>query len=257
LDQSARWPVDLPTEIEMPDILEKWEVLPHGPLVEVDEGILTVPGEIVMPLGRFPRRMTVIALAGCGTAIYSAIALGDAEMARIERMGKPRILIVPSDAHRMDAPIWKQRYPDLRILTPPGAEDKVAELIPVDSTSDILNDPAVAWSIVPGTGGHEGALVVRRGGRVTIVCNDVIGNVAHPHGIGAQIMGRLMGFGVSEPQVPRVIKHRIVDDPKALAGQFRAWADEPGLARVIVSHGDVIEENARQALIALADKLDG
>ena len=241
----------------MPDILEKWDVMPHGPLVEADDGILTVAGEIVMPLGRFPRRMTVVALAGGGTAIYSAIALDAPEMARIEAMGPPAILIVPSDAHRMDAAIWKQRYPDLRVLTPPGAAQKVGDVVPVDAITDILDDPQVRWEIVPGTGGHEGALVVRRAGGVTIVCNDVIGNVAHPHGIGAHIMGRLMGFGISEPQVPRVIKHRVIDDPKALASQFRAWANEPKLVRLIVSHGDVIEENAGEVLLKLAEKLEG
>ena len=241
----------------MPDILEKWEVMPHGPLVEVDDGIMTVAGEIDMPLGHFPRRMTVVALAGGGTAIYSAIALDAGEMARIEAMGPPAILIVPGDAHRMDAAIWKQRYPDLRVLTPPGAAQKVGEVVPVDPVTDRLDDPAVRWEIVPGTGGHEGALVVRRAGGVTIVCNDVIGNVAHPHGIGARIMGRLMGFGVSEPQVPRVIKHRVIDDSAALAGQFRAWAEEPGLVRLIVSHGDVIEEHAREVLLKLAEKLEG
>ena len=116
----------------MPDILEKWDVMPHGPLVEADDGILTVDGEIVMPLGRFPRRMTVVTLAGGGTAIYSAIALDAPEMARIEAMGPPAILIVPSDAHRMDAAIWKQRYPDLRVLTPPGAAQKVGDVVPVE-----------------------------------------------------------------------------------------------------------------------------
>jgi len=242
----------------MPAILEKWEVMPHGPLVAVDDGILTVAGEIMMPLGRFPRRMTVVALSGGRTAIYSAIALDEPEMARVEAMGRPAILIVPGDAHRMDAGIWKQRYRALRVMAPPGARERVAEAVPVDvTTSDILDDPAVDWTIVPGTGGHEGALIVRRPAGITIICNDVIGNVAHPHGIGAQIMGRLMGFGVSAPQVPRVIKHRVIDDPKALAGQFRAWAELPKLARVIVSHGDVIEENPRQALLKLATKLEG
>jgi hypothetical protein len=241
----------------MPAILEKWDVMPHGPLVQIDDGILTVAGEIEMPLGRFPRRMTVVALAGGGTAIYSAIALEAPEMALIEAMGPPAVLIVPGDAHRMDAAIWKQRYPRLRVLAPPGAAAKVGEVVPVDATTDILDDPAVRWTIVPGTGGHESALTVRRAGGVTIVCNDVIGNVAHPDGIGARIMGRLMGFGVSEPQVPRVIKHKVIDDEAALAGQFRAWANEPDLARVIVSHGDVIEENAREVLLKLAERLDG
>jgi len=241
----------------MPAILEKWEVMPHGPLVEVEDGILTVAGEIVMPLGRFPRRMSVVALTGGRTAIFSAIALDEPEMARIEAMGRPAILIVPGDAHRMDAKIWKQRYPELRVMAPPGARERVAEVVPVDATtSDILDDLAVRWTIVPGTGGHEGALTVRRPRGLTLICNDVIGNVAHPHGLGAKLMGRLMGFGVSEPQVPRIIKHRVIDDPEALAGQFRAWAAEPDLARIIVSHGDVIEDDPREVLLALAAKLD-
>jgi hypothetical protein len=242
----------------MPDILEKWEIMPHGPLHAVDDGILTVTGEIEMPLGHFPRRMTVVALAGGRTAIYSAIALDEEEMARIEAMGRPSILIVPSDAHRMDAGIWKQRYPSLRVVTPPGARERVAEVVPVDATtSEIFDDRSVDWTILPGTGGHEGALVVRRPAGVTILCNDVIGNLAHPHGLGARIMGTLMGFGVSGPQVPRVTKHRIIDDPKALAGQFRAWANEPALIRLIVSHGDMIEDDPRAVLLRLAERLDG
>ena len=242
----------------MPAILEKWEVMPHGPLVAVDDGILTVAGEIEMPLGRFPRRMTVIGLTGGRTAIFSAIALGEEEMARIEELGRPSILIVPSDKHRMDAGIWKQRYPEMRVIAPPGARAGVAEVVPVDATtSDILGDASVRWTIVPGTGGHEGALTVRRPGGVTLVCNDVIGNVAHPDGIGAKIMARLAGFGVSEPEVPRVVKHMMVDDPRALAAQFRSWAAEPDLARIIVSHGDVIEESPHEVLLTLAETLEG
>jgi hypothetical protein len=241
----------------MPQILERWEVQPHERLEELELGLLSVVGEIRMPLGNFPRRMSVVGLAGGRTAIFSAIALDEPEMARIEAMGRPAILIVPGDAHRMDAKIWKQRYPELRVMAPPGARERVAEVVPVDATtSDILDDLAVRWTIVPGTGGHEGALTVRRPRGLTIICNDVIGNVAHPHGLGAKLMGRLMGFGVSEPQVPRIIKHRVIENPKALAGQFRAWAAEPDLARIIVSHGDVIEEKAGEVLLALASKLE-
>lgn len=241
----------------MPDILEKWQVMPHEPLVEVDNRLLSAAGEIHMPLGVFPRRMTVIGLSGDRTAIYSAIALGEPEMARIEALGRPSFLIVPSDGHRMDARIWKDRYPDMLVITPPGARDGVAEVVPVDATDDVLGDPNVDFTTVPGTGGHESALVVRRPSGTTIVFNDVIGNVAHPKGIGAQIMGRLMGFGVSHPQVPRVIHHKVIDDDAALAGQFEDWAADPALRRIIVSHGDIIEDNPSAVLRALAKDLRG
>lgn len=240
----------------MPAILEQWKVLPHDPLVRIDDGILSVTGEIRMPLGNFPRRMTAVRLRGERVAIYSAIALGEAEMAEIEALGRPAFLIVPGDMHRMDASIWKDRYPDIRVVTPPGARARVEEVVPVGATDDVLDDPDARLVIVPGTGGHEAALEVRRDGRLTLVTNDVIGNVAHPHGIGAQIMGRLMGFGVEHPQVPHLVRRMIVDDPDALAVQFRTWAADRELTRILVSHGDVIEADAPQVLRALAEALE-
>lgn len=240
----------------MPKILDHWTVMPHGPLEEVDDGILTVAGEVAMPLGRFPRRMTVITLDEARTAIWSAIALAESEMARIEALGRPSFLIVPSDAHRLDARIWKARYPELRVVTATGARAGVSKVVPVDSTETAWNDPAVRFETVPGTGGHEGALTVRRGERLTLIVNDVIGHVRHPHGLGARLMARLMGFGVSGPEVPWLIKRRIIRDPARLASQFRQWANEPALIRIIVSHGDLIEKAPAAALRTLADGLD-
>jgi hypothetical protein len=240
----------------MAAILERWKVLPHGPLEEIDEGILTVAGEIKMPLGNFPRRMTVVGLSGNRTAIFSAIALNSAEMRKIEQLGTPSFLIVPSDMHRLDARIWKECYPDIRVVTPSGARMRVAEIVQVDSSDDILQDEAVRFQNVAGTGGHESALTVRRVHGVTLICNDIIGHVTHPHGLGAQVMARLMGFGVSEPQVPRIVRRKIVVDPKALASQFRDWAALRDLRRIIVSHGDPIETKPREVLIALAEKLE-
>ena len=240
----------------MSKILEDWEVLPHGRLEAIDDGILTVTGEIRMPLGNFPRRMTVVALCGHRTAIYSAIALDEPQMAEIEALGRPSFLIVPGDAHRLDAKIWKKRYPDIAVLAPPGAQAKVAEAVPVDATSDILADPDVRFQVVAGAEGHEAVLVVRKAGGTTLICNDIIANVAHPHGIGASIMSRLFGFGVSEPHIPWPVAMRIIDDKPALAAQFRSWAAEPGLRRLIVSHGDPIESGAKDVLMTLADSLD-
>jgi hypothetical protein len=230
--------------------------MPHGPVLEAGQNILTVAGDIPMPLGNFPRRMTVVGLQGERTAIYSAIALQDEEMARIETLGRPTVLIVPSGNHRLDAKIWKSRYPKLKILAPPGALEKVEEAVPVDATASILEDPDVRFDVVGGTDGQEAALMVRREDGATLICNDIIGHVAHPHGLGANLMARLMGFGGDQPQVPRVIRHRVIADDKALAAQFRAWAAEPGLARIIVSHGEPITDNPAGALIKLAESLE-
>lgn len=240
----------------MPKLLEKWEVMPHGPLELIDDGILTVSGNITLPLGTIPRRMTAVALRSGGTAIYSAIALEEPEMARIEALGHPIWLVVPSDHHRMDARIWKQRYPDLRVVAPAGARSGVEEAVPVDSVTDPFQDPEVSFVTVAGTGSHEAALLVRRRSGTTLIVNDVIAHVARPLGLASAVMARVMGMGVSEPEVPRTIRHLVADDRPALATQFCDWASEPDLRRIIVSHGDVIEEDPAGVLRHLANEID-
>ena len=240
----------------MSKLLDEWQVMPHGDLVEAEDGVLTVAGEIEMPLGHFPRRMTVIRLRGDRSVIFSAIALEPEAMKRVEALGWPTFLVVPSPIHRLDARIWKQRYPAIKVIAPHGSREAVEEAVAVDATGDGFDDPEVTFVTVPGTGEREAALMVRRAGGLTLVVNDVIANVAHPHGIGAQLMGRLFGFGVRAPQVPRLVRHKLVANPVALAEQFRDWARHPHLRRIIVSHGDIIADEPARVLRELADRLD-
>jgi hypothetical protein len=239
----------------MPKTLDTWTVLPHGPLEQIDDGILSVAGDIPMPLGNFPRRMTAVGLSGGRAAIFSAIALPDEELARIEALGKPAVLLVPNPAHRLDAKAWKLCYPDIRVVTPPGARAAVEEVVPVDSTTDDLDDDEVHFRVVPGTDERESALTVHRRSGMTLVCNDIIGHVRHPHGIGAQIMARLFGYGVSGPSVPRTA-HRHITEPRALAQQLHEWAQIPDLRRIIVSHGDPITDDPARTLDRLAEQLE-
>ncbi len=238
----------------MPKILEKWTVQPHGPLHAIGEGMLTVTGEIVMPLGRFPRRMTVVRLSGGRTAIWSAVALDEPQMARIEAFGRPSVMIVPNPGHRLDSHIWKERYPDLKVLTQPGAKTQVEEAVKVDATRDILDDPAVRFVVVDGTDEAEAALEITRDDGLTLITNDIIGHVLHPHGLGAAIMANLFDYGTKEPAVPKTIK-RFIKDPHALALNLRRWAKlEP--VRIIVSHGEPITNNPAAQLRKLADEVE-
>ena len=233
---------------------KEWRVLPHGQVKAIDDRVVTVEGDIPMPLGKFPRRMTVVGLSRNRSAIFSAMALNEPAMRRIEEVGKPSFLIVPNGHHRIDARPWKQRYPKLKVLCPPGAKKSVSEAVPVDSTDDILGDEDVQFVVVKGTHKAEAALVVRRKDGTTLVANDVIANVRHPRGLGAKIMARLFGFGVKRPQVPRVVKRFMVEDKRKLATQLREWSEIPGLRRIVPSHGDMIERPA-PALEKMAQEL--
>ena len=123
---------------------KQWKVLPHGKLLEVDDNILTVVGQLHMPFTELPRRMTVVRLHDHSLVIFSAIALDEAEMAWLEDYGTPAFLVVPSSRHRLDAQIWMKRYPNMRVAAPEGARDKVEETVGVDTTAPNFGDPMCA-----------------------------------------------------------------------------------------------------------------
>ena len=233
---------------------QQWTVLPHGKLVQVDENILTVVGEIHMPLMDLPRRMTVVRLVDAGLVIFSAIALDEDEMSALEAYGRPAVLIVPSDKHRLDAKTWKDRYPEIEVVAPEGARAKVEEVVPVDTAAPRFDDPNVQFVTVPGTRGREAALVVRTPGGTTLVLNDVVGNIRDAAGFGGWLL-HLAGFAGKEAQVPAVVKMAVIDDTKALRTQLLQWAEIGSLVRILVSHGSPIEENPRQVLRELAESL--
>jgi len=238
----------------MPKPLREWKVLPHAPLEEVEDGLLSVMGEISMPLGTLTRRMTVVRLQDARLVIYSAIALEAKEMAFIEWYGRPAFLVVPSDLHRLDARIWKERYPALIVCAPEGAREKVEEEVAVDTTAPDFGDPNVQFVTVRGLEGHEAALVVRTLKGTTLVVNDIVGNIHDAHGMGGWILKKA-GFAGEEPQVPRVVKTKIVEDEGALRTQLEEWAEIPSLTRILVSHGEAIENDPRGTLRRLAGSL--
>ncbi len=227
----------------MPKPFDTWTVLPHKPIETIDDNILAVEG----PLGKFPRRMTIVRITGQRLIIHSGIALDEPEMAKIESFGKPCFFIVPSAIHRMDVKIWKQRYPEIKIACPAAARSKVEELVKVDTTAPDFGDPAVHYAAVEGTAQREGALIVNGSQGTTLVLNDLIFNVRKQPGVAGFFFG-LLGVTGPEPKMAKLVMRKIVHDKRALRAQLERWANLDNLKRIILSHGAVIEADPRGTL---------
>ena len=238
----------------MPRPFTEWTVLPHGKLSRLSDNMLTVTGELHMPLGDFPRRMTVVRLSKARLIIYSAIALDEHEMHTLELYGVPTYLVVPNELHRMDARIWKERYPLLRVLAPKGVRRKVNEIVSVDDTDVDFADPRVRFVTVPGTGEREVALEVKTEGGTTLVVNDLIWNLDDRAGLRGFFF-KVFGFTGHEPKIPRIVELRSIKEKKELRAQLEAWARIPDLNRIVLSHGDIVTRDPSGTLARLADKL--
>jgi hypothetical protein len=230
---------------------QKWTVLPHGVLTQINDRILTVVGDLQMPLLHLPRRMTAVRLASGDLVIFSAVALRDADMAKLEAFGRPAFLVVPSGRHRLDAPSFAQRYPDISVVAPRNGAEKIGEVVRVDTSTPDFGDASVRYVEVVG----DSALEVDCDDGVTVIVNDVIGDIHDAKGVGGWLL-KTMGFAGDEPHVPVPVKMLLGKHKSEVARQFRTWAKHANLRRIIVSHGDPIEAAPKETLLALAASLD-
>jgi hypothetical protein len=230
---------------------QEWTVLPHGALTRVNERIVTVVGDLKMPLLELPRRMTAVRTGSGDLILFSAIALREPEMAELEAVGRPAFLVVPSLRHRLDAPAYAKRYPGITVVAPQFGAEKIGEVVPVGTSTPDFGDADIHYVEIAG----DSALEVDGDDGLTIVVNDLIGDIHGEQGVGGWLL-RVMGFAGDDPQVPGPVKLLLGKRKAEVARHFRRWAERGDLRRIIVSHGDIIENDPAGVLRKLAATLD-
>ncbi len=229
---------------------KEWTVLPHRNLCRVNERIVTVIGELKMPLLELPRRMTVVQSRAGNLVIFSAIALEEPDMAELEALGRPAFLIVPSERHRLDAPSYLRRYPNLTVVGPRAGAEKIGEVVRVETSTPDFGDSTIRYVEVAA----DSAVEVDGEDGLTLIVNDLIGDIHGEKGLGGWLL-RVMGFA-GDPDVPGPVKLTLGKRKSEVAQQFRRWAEREDLRRIIVSHGDIIDTDPRGPLRTLAASLD-
>ena len=211
-----------------------WKVLPHDPIEKLTENVWRVEG--ALPQLSMRRVMTVARMADGRLVIHSAIALDEASMQAIEAWGTPGFLLIPHSRHRMDAPRYKARYPDIRVLATRGVVEKAREVVTVDGTyEDFPGDDTVRLEMLRGVKDSEGAMIVRSADGVTVVLNEVVFDLRPRRDLLSRVMMRMLRLGPG-PRVTPVVRIELVRGPRELRADLERLAATPGLQRLIVSH---------------------
>ncbi len=230
-----------------------WTVLRHDPIVEMEPNLWAVESDL--PLGPVRRRMSIVRRADGGLLFHNAIPLAEEWMRRLEAFGRPAVLVVPNGLHRLDIHAFKARYPRLRVHCPAEAHRRVAAVIPVDGHwDDLPPDRDVRAEPLPGSRFGEAALVVRSGRRVSLLFGDTVMNLPRLPGLQGLVWHLLGSTG--RPRVTPVTRLLSVFDRHRLSAHLARLADLPGLTRLVVSHGTIVERDAPDALRAVAHDLD-
>lgn len=233
---------------------DAWNVLPHGPLEQLADNLWCVNGTL---RGMSLERVMAVARRTDGKlVIHSAIALRDDSMRALEALGEPALLVVPSRAHRLDAPAYKKRYPSIRVFAPTGGRKAIAEKVAIDGTyEDFPADDAVRLQMLHGFKQQEGVMIVRSPDGMTLVFNDALFNMDRKKDVLGFLFTSLLGSAPG-PRVSRLVKLLYVDDRAAFRRDLEALAETEDLVRVMVAHEKVAHgADAVAALRAAAAQL--
>ena len=227
--------------------------LPHERLVNFDKRLWTLEGRL--PKGPMSRNMVVYKMDDGGVLIHSCITVHDGTQRQIESLGKPKVLIVPSPLHRLDAPAYKKEYPDILVVAPKAAIAKVSEKVKVDgSCEELLPKFKIGVHAIPGLKPTELAyeLALQDGGKALVV-NDALMNIPHipsPGGWLLRLIGSTGFFGMT-----RLGKMMLLQDKKAFRAWLEQWAADPKLKLITMSHGLAVDENVSEKIRQAAARL--
>jgi hypothetical protein len=177
---------------------------------------------------------------------YNAIPLPDATLAEVRALGTPAQLIVPNQFHALDAAAFAHRL-GLSAYAPAVAVERLAPHLTCRPITELPLDASMRLFTVEGFKTHEAVLLTGK----TLLVADLVTNAPHEPGVMGWMM-KLVGFTGPQPKLPLPVRKRVGRDLPAVRALMLELAALDGLARIIPSHGDLIETGAPEALRAVA-----
>jgi glyoxylase-like metal-dependent hydrolase (beta-lactamase superfamily II) len=212
---------------------DDWKVLKHEPIEKLTENLWRVEG--TLPSISLRRVMAVVRLSDGRLVVHSPISLDEAGMKELDAWGKVAFIVVPNGFHRLDAPAWKKRYPEARVLAPRGSRKKIEEKLTVDGDATELSDPSLRVFALSGIKDSEVALVVESKDGASVIVNDAVFNMDMPSKLFDRLIVSAMGSAPG-PRVSRLFKMLGVKDKAAFKADLEKLAATPRLQRLIVAH---------------------
>ena len=200
------------------------------------------------PLGlNFPTRMTVLPFGEREVALVSPVPIDDQAAAAIARLGEVRYLIAPNLLHHFYLTAASKRYPNAKVLAPPGLRAKLGD-VTIHATLDQGLPPALAAAVellrIDGAPTID-EFVFFHAATSTLVVTDLVFNFVHSRGMCTKAV-LFLGGCYGRVAQSKAWRFTIKDRRAASASAQRVLALP--LQTLIVAHGDVMREDARAQL---------
>lgn len=216
-------------------------IFPHSAPVQLAPNLWQVTGSFGVP--GVPRNMTIVRSAQGELVLYSVIAMHDDGLRALEALGRPSVMVVPHRRHQMDAPFFKERYPELRVL---AADPAQVTGVRVDGPLSDLSRFGIDSYVLPGNVLEDTVMdVPLEGGRALCVC-ETLNNITTT-GLMSVLLKFLGppggGFGVA-----RAVRWREIRGRDALRTWLKEQSARADLRYLLFGHGAPITNEIPSAL---------
>jgi hypothetical protein len=196
----------------------------------------------------FPLRMTVVRLPDGGLVLVSPIAMDDALAAEIAALGPVRHIVAPGMYHHLHAAAARERFPDAQLHGPPGLPAKRKDVRWDTELGDVApwGGDDLAVHVVAGAPKMSEVVLLHRPSR-TLLVNDLVFHVTEPRNLTTRAVLRLSGStaGLGHSRLWRFVKSDSIAFDASL-GHILSWDFD----RMVMTHGEVVTEGARDRLAA-------
>lgn len=193
---------------------------------------------------RMPCRATILRLPDGQLVLHSPLAIDDATAKEIAALGEVGFLIAPNTLHWMYLQAAKARYPSARVLGAPALSKKLGDFAfePLPEQGAIDGMSGVRLERIQGAPNLEEHVFLHEASRSLLV-TELMFNVNACSSFGMRCVFRLVGAW-KKPAQSRVWRFLVKDR----AAAARSTADVLGwdFERIVVAHGDVVEDDARE-----------
>lgn len=190
-------------------------------------------------------RMTVVRLADGTLWLHSPVQLDDALRRALDTLGPVRHLLAPNRFHHLFLQEYVTTYPGARLYAAPGLPGKRRDL----HFDTVLTAPVPEWQAdleqlwVQGAPLLNEVVFLHRASR-TLILTDLAFNVGPRSPFGLRLWARLnRAYGRLQPTlaVRLVVRDRM--QMRSCLDRILDWEFE----RIVVSHGEVVTQNAKPA----------
>jgi len=220
-------------------------------LISLAEDLWAAEHPLRLPGGfRLNTRMTVARLPDETLWVHSPIPMDDALAAALTKLGRVSFLVAPNLYHNLFVGPASARFPDARVFAPPGFQKKYPK-VRVDET--LSATPIDAWAgvidhrLVEGAPSIAEVVFLHKPSR-TLVVSDLLFNVERPENFFTKLVLTLAG---TRGKLGRSREWHVLAKDRAAWNASVREVLAFDFDRLIMAHGEVVEEGAKERVHAI------